>query len=155
MAGRKFVIFSDHDALRHNEKPSHSAKVNRWKLHLSEYDFDIEHIAGADNVVADALSRCLVTDENLDMDIDNSERIVSLASMGIEQMNLESEEDRLALIKHYHGEDSGHYDYTTTAARMKANGHTWKGGLKQLESFILHCPCQKYVPRPQIYHEAP
>jgi hypothetical protein len=38
---------------------------------------------------------------------------------------------------------------------MQANGHTWKGGLKQLETFIFHCSCQKYVPRPQVYHEAP
>ena len=31
--------------------------VVRWKLALMQYDFDIEHIAGVKNVVADLLSR--------------------------------------------------------------------------------------------------
>ena len=160
LAGRKFLILSDHDALRHDEKPSHSAKVNRWRLHLSEYDFDIKHIAGVDNIVADALSRCLVSESNQDKAIDTSELIVSLAAMTSfssmrDSWNLDSEIDRLRLLQLYHGEESGHYDYKSTAARMQANGHTWKGGLKQLETFIFHCPCQKYVPRPQVYHEAP
>ena len=33
------------------------AKVVLWKLALMQYDFDIEHISGAKNVVADYLSR--------------------------------------------------------------------------------------------------
>jgi hypothetical protein len=81
LAGRNFTILSDHDALRHDEKPSHSAKVNRWKLHLSEYDFKIKHISGVDNVVADAHSRCLVSESNQDTAADTSELIVSLAAM--------------------------------------------------------------------------
>ena len=32
-------------------------KVQRWKLAIQEYDFDIEHIPGKDNIVADGLSR--------------------------------------------------------------------------------------------------
>lgn len=160
LSGRKFLILSDHDALRHDEKPSHSAKVNRWKLHLSEYNFDIKHIAGVNNIVADALSRCLVSESNQDTAVDTSELIVSLASMSNfsskkDSWNLDSERDRLRLLQLYHGEESGHYDYKSTAARMQANGHTWTGGLKQLETFIFHCSCQKYVPRPQVYHEAP
>ena len=163
LCGRKFSILSDHDALRHEEKPSHSAKVNRWKLHLSEYTFDIKHISGVENVVADALSRCIVSELNEDTSIDTSELIVSLASMrqisgqsmSLKAWNLESEEDRNELLRLYHSEESGHYDYKTTAARMQANGHTWPGGLKQLESFIFRCPCQKYIARPQVFHESP
>lgn len=161
MAGRKFSIFSDHDALRHDDKPSHSAKINRWKLHLSEYDFVIKHIAGVDNVVADALSRCLVSEDNLDYGIDTSERIVTLATMrptvssSTKLWNIDNENDRIALLQWYHGEESGHYDFKTTAARMAANNHVWRGGLYDLKNHILNCACQKYIPRPQIFHEAP
>jgi len=162
LAGRKFIIKSDHDALRHDEKASHSAKINRWKLHLSEYEFKIEHIAGVDNIVADALSRCLVTETNVDNFNDTSELVVSLAAMSLiknkginSKWNLNSPEDRKALLEVYHGEDSGHNDFTTTAARMARNGHIWPSGKAELKKFILHCPCQKYVPRPQVYHEAP
>ena len=164
LAGRKFTIFSDHDALRHEDKPSHSAKINRWKLHLSEYDFIIKHISGVNNVVADALSRCLVSHDNMDNDADTSERIVSLAAMRVvasrssifeRRWNLDSDEDRLTLLHYYHGEESGHYDFKSTAARMHANGHVWEGGTYDLKKFILHCSCQKYVPRPRIFHEAP
>jgi hypothetical protein len=160
LSGRKFLILSDHDALRHDEKPSHSAKVNRWKLHLSEYDFDIKHIKGVDNTVADALSRCLVTESNQDVTMDTSELIVSLASMrsissSTGSWNLNNTEDRSRLLHLYHGEESGHYDFKTTASRMQANGHVWPGGLLDLKQFILHCPCQKYIPRPQVFHEKP
>ena len=33
------------------------SKVQRWKLAIQHYDFDIEHIAGKDNIIADAFSR--------------------------------------------------------------------------------------------------
>ncbi len=41
---RKFLVRSDH------------ANVIRWMLTLQSYDFDIEHIAGKDNEVADGFS---------------------------------------------------------------------------------------------------
>jgi len=33
--------------------------VIRWKIAVQEYDFDIEHIPGVDNIVADGLSRLI------------------------------------------------------------------------------------------------
>jgi hypothetical protein len=35
------------------------AKVMRWKMTIQEFDCDIEHIPGVDNIVADGLSRLL------------------------------------------------------------------------------------------------
>ena len=38
----------------------HSARVARWVMILQEYNFQIEHRAGALNPVADALSRKII-----------------------------------------------------------------------------------------------
>ena len=61
---RKFLVRSDHANLRllHAESDK---KVIRWMLTLQSYDFDIEHIAGKDNEVADGFSR-LCNDVNED-----------------------------------------------------------------------------------------
>lgn len=56
--GREFTVFSDHKPLIYLYKlKSPSSKLTRIRLDLEEYKFDIVHIRGKDNVVADALSR--------------------------------------------------------------------------------------------------
>ena len=53
---RKFTLRTDHrNLLFLNAQPNQ--KVTRWKLAIQDYDFDIEHIPGRDNVVADTWSR--------------------------------------------------------------------------------------------------
>lgn len=39
-----------------------ASKLTRIRLDLGEYDFEIEHIKGVDNVAADALSRIFISD---------------------------------------------------------------------------------------------
>ena len=51
-----FVLQTDHKNLIYINSDG-SAKVKRWKLLLQEYNFDIEHIRGIHNVIADAFSR--------------------------------------------------------------------------------------------------
>jgi hypothetical protein len=53
---RHFILKTDHKNLTFI-KDSGSPKVIRWKLAIQEYDFDIEHIEGKDNTVADFFSR--------------------------------------------------------------------------------------------------
>jgi transposase InsO family protein len=57
--GRKFKIVTDHAALKWliTVKNHHCARLTRWVLKLSEYDFEIEHKAGKKHVNADCLSR--------------------------------------------------------------------------------------------------
>ena len=53
-----FKLLSDHDSLKyHKTMPNMSGRIARWIERMSEFDYDIEHIAGVKNVVADALSR--------------------------------------------------------------------------------------------------
>lgn len=61
--GRHFSVYSDHKPLIYLYKLKNpSSKLTRIRLDLEEYTFDITHIAGKDNVVADALSRIHVED---------------------------------------------------------------------------------------------
>jgi hypothetical protein len=53
---RRFVVRTDHANLRLLHAES-NPKVIRWMLTLQSYDFDIEHIKGKDNEVADGFSR--------------------------------------------------------------------------------------------------
>jgi hypothetical protein len=56
--GRKFVILSDHQPLKWlysvNEP---KGRISIWVMKLSQYGFDIMHVKGKMNVVADTLSR--------------------------------------------------------------------------------------------------
>ncbi|CAM4577306.1 unnamed protein product [Caretta caretta] len=56
--GRRFHLQTDHVALKwlHTVKETNK-KLLRWSLALQDFDFDVQHISGASNKVADALSR--------------------------------------------------------------------------------------------------
>ena len=55
----KFVLQTDHMNLVFVNNEA-SPKVKRWKLALQEYNFDIEHIPGRLNTIADAFSRLII-----------------------------------------------------------------------------------------------
>lgn len=64
--GRKCVIVTDHKPLVWLMKLKNpSSRLMRWKLELSEYEFDIIHKPGILNSNADALSRIEITPEQI------------------------------------------------------------------------------------------
>lgn len=53
------IVYTDHNPLVFiNKMKGKNQRILRWSLVLQEYSLEIHHIRGADNVVADALSRC-------------------------------------------------------------------------------------------------
>lgn len=69
--GTKFTVFSDHKPLIYLYKlKSPSSKLTRIRLDLEEFNFEVVHISGKSNVVADALSRIRIDDLK---DIDQKE----------------------------------------------------------------------------------
>jgi hypothetical protein len=57
LLGRRFVLMTDHNGLRHLfDQPKLNARQARWMALLSEFDFEIKHIKGKENRVVDALS---------------------------------------------------------------------------------------------------
>lgn len=63
---RKFKILTDHKPLlylfSHNNP---SSRLTKFRLILEDYDFTIEYIRGSSNVTADALSRVILTSDEL------------------------------------------------------------------------------------------
>lgn len=62
--GVKFHLQTDHRALvwlSNLQEPN--SKLQRWKIKRNEYNFDIKHIQGKDNIIADALSTLKIVDE--------------------------------------------------------------------------------------------
>jgi hypothetical protein len=58
LMGKKFKLRIDHNGLKYLfDQPTLNARQIRWLEFLCEYDFDIRHIKGKDNKVADTLSR--------------------------------------------------------------------------------------------------
>ena len=51
------VVFSDHNPLTFNKMKNKNQRLLRWSLLLQEYNLDIRHIKGIDNIIPDALSR--------------------------------------------------------------------------------------------------
>jgi hypothetical protein len=60
LMGRRFELRTYHNGLKYLfDQPTLNAKKTRWLEFLCEYDFDIKHIKGKENKVANALSRKL------------------------------------------------------------------------------------------------
>ena len=60
--GTHFTIITDHSALKAmKDKALLKGRLLRWAEFLAEYDYDIVYRAGKDNVVADYLSRAVLT----------------------------------------------------------------------------------------------
>ena len=59
LRGKRFELETDHANLIWMEK-SEVPKIIRWRIYLQSYDFELRHIRGKDNGVADALSRLML-----------------------------------------------------------------------------------------------
>ena len=58
MLGKPLTIITDNKALSFIKKCHlNNSRITRWTLAIQEYDFDIMHCRGRDNIVADILSR--------------------------------------------------------------------------------------------------
>lgn len=66
LLGRKFIIQTDHQALKWlKDIKDPSSRLMRWRLRLEEYDYEIEYKKGKENTAADALSRLYPLTEEL------------------------------------------------------------------------------------------
>ena len=60
LLGQHFIIETDHQPLTYINKYSKSKdKLRRWELILANYDYEINHIEGKNNIISDCLSRLI------------------------------------------------------------------------------------------------
>ena len=75
LIGRKFLLLSDNLSLKYLfDQKNLNAIQARWLSFLSEYDFEIKHIKGKQNKVADALSHhtnLLFASNNYESELEN------------------------------------------------------------------------------------
>ena len=58
VAGRRFIIFTDHRSLCHlDQKIFNNPKIERWQRLLMPYHFTVQYLEGPRNILADMLSR--------------------------------------------------------------------------------------------------
>lgn len=93
LQGAHFVWLTDHKALtfllQQRDLPE---RLARWFVTISEFDFEVQYIAGAENILPDALSRMYAFDApgterspsehaEFDTDINDSDKAPSLVTM--------------------------------------------------------------------------
>lgn len=95
--GRKFIVRTDHRPLVWlSSLKEPNTKLQRWKVKLEEYNFDIQYVKGKDNQVADGLSR---------MEIYHNEDVTHLDDINEEQLDNQS----LIATIHSANEDSSNH----------------------------------------------
>ena len=85
--GYEIIVWSDHKNLVHAATVSESQRVMRWRLLLEEFGPDIRHIAGVENIVADAISRLPMTHNNEQKEASTSELHCRLNELFIRERN--------------------------------------------------------------------
>ena len=121
-----------------------SQKVRRWKLAIQEYNFDIEHIPGEENIAADAFSRlCL------------RERHPAEFNLGEDESALSEEVKRN--IRKVHNSVAGHNGVEKTLQKLAEKGISpWFRMRENVKQYIKHCPiCQKLDQRATIVNTSP
>lgn len=109
LRGHHFIIETDS---KNNTfiQTANNPKVARWRLMLQNYDFELRHIPGRENVVSDYLSR----------------------AFGLAQFK-----DRLQQV---HSATTGHLGINATIRRLNELGWTWPTMRQDVTTYIQRCP---------------
>ena len=140
-----FTLLTDHKNLTYINLDFKS-RVKRWKLIIQEYDFDIKHVPGRDNVAADAFSRLIPIDCPSSNDL-----------IAVDELNLLDEidipDERYEQIASVHNSIEGHWGLEKTIYRLiHAKNLKWRKMRQHTKKFIQLCPCCQKMSmlKPQI-----
>ncbi len=163
----KFTLKTDHANLLYMNIPP-SSKVLRWKLAIQEYDFDVYHIPGPDNIAADAFSRLMdPSDQATALPLTRSQVTNEMEQSVEAHATTESQptdntkmhplnKEQYDHIERFHNSWSGHRGIDATVAMLRDEGVSWKGMSKHVKQFINQCPiCQKTNSRAISYNTHP
>ena len=134
-----------------------SAKVYRWKLAVQAFDFDIEHVPGKENIVADVLSRLC---PKFGVDYTDAAQVNRVFEDTEKYLNAQGklDESYCQVIQHFHNSAVGHSGVDRTMKKMEQHGvKPWKYMRKHVKYYINHvCPCcQKMSQLKPVIHANP
>lgn len=125
-----FVIRTDHKNLTYMNE-SANAKVNRWKMKIQHFTFDIEYIPGEENIVADGFSRLLTV---AGTDLETAEKINIIDEFKLDK-------DIYKKISAVHNSRSGHFGVERTLMKLQQQHEEWPFMRQHIKKFIQQCPC--------------
>ena len=147
-----FTLKTDHKNLIYINE-SASAKVNRWKLELMEYNFDCIHIPGAENIVADCFSRLLslrggekaAAYDSLSVSPAYALAVLAVPSQGKLSPFKTPQWLYKILSQQCHNSVAGHFGVDLTTIRAKRELDKQKKKIPNLRGhvkyFVQECPC--------------
>ena len=143
VSGRKFVLETDHKALLYLfTQKNVNRMMTEWFDTLLSYDFDIIHVPGAENVLADAVSR--------------KDEPATLAMLTIDHLVRDKKQptqegERRSLIELAHR--FGHFGQHEVFLRLWQDGYWWKNIRKDIADVLAECaPCQRYNVQRRGFH---
>jgi transposase InsO family protein len=149
--GTHFTVYTDHNALKYIFTQKHSNQmINNWLEQLLDYDFNVVHLPGVQNILPDKLSRIYDADSlprqanastlkavNL---VDNGLPIESFDPGHLHEVPLES---RKILIERAHS--AGHFGSTSIIKSLITQGKSWPSMRQEVNQEVSKClPCQRY-----------
>jgi len=118
-----------------------SGKVLREELTIQEYDFDVQHIAGVENVVADSFSRLVeATKVPLADVLALRKRKGGGKSTDNVFEDLRLSDEAYDNISRVHNSWMGHRGVEATMKLLQGEGLTWHGMRKDIAAFVKQCP---------------
>jgi transposase InsO family protein len=127
----QFTLRTDHANLTYVNKAG-SDRVFRWKLAFQEYSFDVLHIKGPENLVADLLSR------QVEHPLDTSQQEIPNL-MVLEHVVIPNEQ--FNWINRCHNSKVGHHGVERTIRKLLEKHLEWDQMRLHVRKFIRTCPC--------------
>ena len=146
--GRSVTVYTDHRALTYiHEQKGLNRHLALWMEIILNYTFDIVHIPGTRNGLADALSRlypnlwgipCMGSWE------------ATLKTISLETRTI-TEEHR-QIIQRFHSR--GHFGMQSVLRNIKHHDLEWQGMLEDIREMLQHCEvCQRWNLAIRYFHE--
>ena len=144
-----FTLQTDHRNLKFINTDSRS-KIVRYKMIISEFDCDVEHIAGNKNLVADGFSRLKSEDDEVDGIHSISPSLAFCHIMELPEESINALYDLQIPIEYRdnigrcHNAICGHHGVERTINKLDKINLDWTYRREHVKRFIKECPyCQK------------
>ena len=128
---RHFTLHTDHLNLQKlSIQCGLNVKVTRWFQAIQDYDMEVKHIPGIENVIADALSRAVARTE-LDT---NQILMLKIADENVSTKHWKA-------IQACHNTTVGHGGVERTLRKLRYNGLKWPKQRAEIRKYVQSCPC--------------